>query len=170
MLEHKFTENLAAVPSSANVTSGIAVQGLRRETELEGTVALAQLLADGWLPVQHLTTTRAMYQWFLEYNPSVPATPLYMAQHLREELLLVHHPKGMPLLTASAHLSLMRSVYKGAVVFGLIGIACMLPLVSKQSASLSRSRMLRLASLSTSYTCHVYPCWLCELTALCMMT
>ncbi|KAK9835104.1 hypothetical protein WJX84_001728 [Apatococcus fuscideae] len=67
--------------------------GLRRETELEGVVALAQSRQEGWAPTQHLTLTRALRSWFQEHSPGIPATALCMAQHLRDQLPALQKPE-----------------------------------------------------------------------------
>ncbi len=74
------------------------MQGLRRETELEGLYTMAQTGRNGWMPTQHLTVARALRSWFLENCKSVPANVCSMAQHLREQLPQLSKPEGRPQL------------------------------------------------------------------------
>lgn len=77
------------------LTLNLVLQGLRKETELEGLLALAQIAHDGWMPTQHLTGARAMRSWFMENCSRVPPTAFCMAHHLREQLPQLRKPEGM---------------------------------------------------------------------------
>lgn len=51
------------------------LQGLRKEPEFEGYIALAQRFNDGWLPVQQLASARPIIHWARQNAPEALNSP-----------------------------------------------------------------------------------------------
>lgn len=62
------------------------LQGLKKEPEFEGYIALAQWFNGGWLPVQQLAAARPILQWARQQAPEALNSPEELLSAIQSRL------------------------------------------------------------------------------------